>query len=391
MTPSPLKVLLIQNSADIYGGSKCLMRLAAQLNGRGHRVIVLLPEDGPLVQWLKSRGIQHTIQTGLCSITRKNFAGWRKLVFLARVPVSALEIARLIRRENVDIVHSNVGTIVSSGLGAWFGGVPHVWHIRDWYQEFKQLWVVYSRYILAFSSKVLPSSIPIAEQFPASPKIQVLHDGLDPAEFAVDRAKLRAEFRARFGLGDQVVIGCVGRIKYVRKGQEFLVQAAKILADSGREFRLVLVGAAHPDNADHEVRLRALVTDLGLDPLTTFTGEVSDPLPAYSAMDIFVLPSAQPEPFGGVNMEAMGMGLPIVATRLGGSIEQLEENVTGFLVEPANPEDLAAKLAVLLDDPARREAMGAAGEARLRSKFSIETMTDKIETLYHQALARSDQ
>jgi glycosyltransferase involved in cell wall biosynthesis len=66
------------------------------------------------------------------------------------------------------------------------------------------------------------------------------------------------------------------------------------------------------------------------------TGELADPKPAYAAMDVFVLPSAQPEPFGGVVLEAMAMRRPVVATAIGGSVDQVVDGETGFLVPPGD-------------------------------------------------------
>ena len=81
-------------------------------------------------------------------------------------------------------------------------------------------------------------------------------------------------------------------------------------------------------------------------------------------MDLFVLPSAQPEPFGGVVMEAMGMGLPVIATQIGGSLEQVADGVTGYLVPPSDPLALADRLEPLLRNADLRAAMGNAGRLR---------------------------
>jgi glycosyltransferase involved in cell wall biosynthesis len=118
-----------------------------------------------------------------------------------------------------------------------------------------------------------------------------------------------------------------------------------------------------------------------------FTGELMDARPAYASMDIFILPSAYPEPFGGVVMEAMSMGLPVIATNLGGSLDQVVEGVTGFLVPPADPNALAAKIERLANNPDLRRKMGAAGRERIVKNFSLREMVKKIEAVYDNAVS----
>ncbi|MBM4223697.1 MAG: glycosyltransferase family 4 protein, partial [Gammaproteobacteria bacterium] len=196
----------------------------------------------------------------------------------------------------------------------------------------------------------------------------------------------RAEAKAKFQLGSGPVIGCVGRIKFVRKGQEVLVQAAARLKQRGLAAKLLLVGAPAPGNEEHGERLRKLINELGLASDVVLTGELADPRPAYAAMDVFVLPSAQAEPFGLVVLEAMAMGCPVVATAIGGPLSIVAEGETGFLVPPGDASALADKLEVLLRNVALRERMAAVGRSRLESKFSFANTVNELEALYREVL-----
>ena len=217
-------------------------------------------------------------------------------------------------------------------------------------------------------------------------KITVINNGFPMDEFDVDQPRLRADLREKLGLGDAFVVGCVGRIKFVRKGQEILVQAAALLEAKGIHAKYLIVGTAFPGNEEHLTRLRTLVQELRLEHCVVWAGEMSDPRPAYAAMDVLVLPSAQPEPFGGVVMEGMAMGVPVIATNIGGSVEQVADGVTGFLIPPADPAALAEKIEILFHDPAMRARMSAAGPARIVSSFSIDDMVRKFERLYAPAV-----
>jgi glycosyltransferase involved in cell wall biosynthesis len=218
-------------------------------------------------------------------------------------------------------------------------------------------------------------------------KVTVVHNGFSLDEFAVPKPELARQFRERFHLGNEPVVGCVGRIKLVRKGQEVLVQAAALLQRRGLQARYLFVGAPFPGNESHLADLQKLIQENGLEDHVVFTGELPDPRPAYAAMDVFVLPSAQPEPFGGVVMEAMAMGVPVIATNIGGSTDQVAEGVTGFLVPPSDPGALANRIERLLRDAVLRSQLGEAGPRRIAEQFSLEQMVRRIERIYEQALA----
>jgi glycosyltransferase involved in cell wall biosynthesis len=103
-------------------------------------------------------------------------------------------------------------------------------------------------------------------------------------------------------------------------------------------------------------------------------------------MDIFVLPSAQPEPFGGVVMEAMSLGLPVIGTNLGGTPDQIAEGETGFLFPASDLKALAQALNRLIENPRLRESMGRASRTRIETRFPISETIRKIELAYRSAL-----
>ena len=384
--PAPAPVLLIHNSADFYGASRSLVRLLKHLDRRRFAPVVVLPEDGPLRPMIESLGVEVILHSRLSVVTRQAYHSWRLLLFFVNFPLSVAFLWRLIRRRKIALVHTNTGVMVSPALAAWLAGVPHLWHIRDWFQEFRAVWGPYSRYITFFSRRVLAVSEAIAAQFPDRRNVQVLHNGFTLDEFQVPRQALRAQFRQQYGLGENFVVGCVGRIKLVRKGQEVLVEAAGHLLQRGCRARFVIVGACSPGNESHLETLQNRIRELGLQDAFVFTGELADPRPAYAAMDVFVLPSVQPEPFGGVVMEAMSMGVPVVATRVGGSIDQVGEDETGFLTAPGDSMALADRLEQLFKDPALRQRMSAAGPARITRLFLLQDMVRKLETLYAESI-----
>lgn len=382
-----MKILLVNNSADIYGASRSLLRLACKLREKGHEPVVLLPEDGPLAGRLRAADIRIETFPALRVITRPVLSSWRIIPWLVGLFPSALRLANLIKREHFDIVHTNTGVIVSSGLAAKIARRPHVWHVRDWFQEFGPLWNPYSRYILWSANRILCVSRPIASQFPASDKIEALNNGFDLAEFPALTDSERAAARRKWNIGpDDFVVGTVGRIKFKRKGQEFLLRAAAVLRDRGMKIICLLAGGAAPGAEDQVEKMQQLADELRVPAI--FTGELPDARAAYAAMDVFVLSSAQPEPFGGVVMEAMALELPVVGTAIGGTIEQIAEGETGLLVPPADPHALAMAIKRFAD-PATRERMGTAGRERIAACFNLDSMASRILVIYESLVACS--
>lgn len=385
MQPRP-RILYINNSADLYGASRALLRVLAPLRERGFEPVVVVPERGPLQTRIEGLGMQVIVDPGLSIVDRASLKSSRAVGFFLGFPLSVLRFFNLLRRERIALVHTNTAVMPSPALAAWLAGVPHIWHMREIFDEFRSGWQIYWRYVHAFSTRIPCMSEAIAAQFPNRAKTCVLFDGLPLEEYPRATQSSRPGAKAKFQLGAAPVVGCVGRIKFVRKGQEVLVQAAALLKQRGLTAKYLLVGAPAPGNEEHGERLRKLIHDLGLGSDVVLPGELADPKPAYAAMDIFVLPSAQAEPFGLVVLEAMAMGCPVVATAIGGPLSIVAEGETGFLVPPGDAKALADKLEVLLRDAALRERMAAAGRERLEARFSFANTVNELEALYRAVL-----
>jgi len=201
-------------------------------------------------------------------------------------------------------------------------------------------------------------------------------------KFAALTPAMGEQFRLQYHLGTDFIVGCVGRIKFVRKGQEVLVKAAALLKAQGCKAKYLIVGTILPGNESHLVELKRLIGELKLEDDVILTGELSDPRPAYAAMDVFVLPSAQPEPFGHVVLEAQAAGVPVVATNIGGSVDQVADGQTGFLVPPSDPPALAEKLLVFYKDRELLARMSQQAARRVTENFSLERMLAKMLQLY---------
>jgi alpha-maltose-1-phosphate synthase len=146
----------------------------------------------------------------------------------------------------------------------------------------------------------------------------------------------------------------------------------------------VVLCASAPDTPEIEQRLRrALPTH----PNVVWIGEmvpVQEVVQLYSHAAVFACPSVY-EPFGLINLEAMACETAVVASAVGGILEVVEDGTTGLLVQPGQPDALAAAIRALLDDPGRRRAMGQAGRRRVEAHFSWASVAARTREVYEAA------
>jgi len=171
-----------------------------------------------------------------------------------------------------------------------------------------------------------------------------------------------------------------GRI-YPEKGVDTVIEAMINLVhgQGKRDIRLSLAGSG---SVEYENHLRQLVNRAGLTDYVSFLGWVTpEEMPRLlGKFDVLLLPSIWPEPFSRAVLEGMISGLVVVATRTGGTPEVIVDGENGLLFTPNDPEDLAKKIAHLVDDPESRNQMGYAGMQTILERFTMTKMMDKIES-----------
>lgn len=386
-----MRILFVHSGADLYGASRSLLRLSSRLARDGHAVLAVLPYEGPLRAELEQNGVRALVHRRMPVVTRPRVRSLIGLLSLALdVPLSTLWLWRVARQFRPGVIHTNTALILSPGLAARLSGAHHVWHVREFFAEFGKMWQWYQWYMARFADAIVCVSAPVAEQYDPrilSQKVIVIHNGFPKDEFApAEEERVRA-FRERLGLGNHRLVGVVGRIKFGRKGQDVFVRAVAQLGEKFPDVRYLFIGSPFPGNEAHLENLLALIRELNIEDRVVYAGDVEDIRAAYTALDVSVLPSALPEPFGGVVIESMAMGRPVVGTRHGGTIEQIEDGVTGLLVPPDNVAALAAALNCLLSDDELRIRMGEAAKDRFLRLFEFEPFYRKILAVYGKLIA----
>ena len=331
-----MRILAVCSVAHPGGAEIGLLRLAKRLLARGHALTLATPGPGPL----DDAGLP-VVRLAVGGLERG--AG-------ARAAASFPRVRRLAAGH--DLVYLN-GTVSGRLLPALLGR-PSVLHVHDIVDRVPRFW--------SLAGVVLADSQAVADRLP----------GLDahvvycPVELDVPDAPAPWPPGGEPG---RPVVGFVGRIE-PRKGPLDLVQAAPRIRAGAPGARIVLIGDDPYDSApDYARSVRASQE-------VEHVAWVPDGAAVMRHLDVLVAPSRQ-EPFGTVLAEAMAAGTPVVATRVGGLAEVVDDGVTGRLVAPGRPQELAdAVLAVL----AQRERMGAAAREHAQ-RFGADAYADRVEPI----------
>ncbi|NUM72944.1 glycosyltransferase family 4 protein [candidate division KSB1 bacterium] len=213
-------------------------------------------------------------------------------------------------------------------------------------------------------------------------RITVVERGRDTTRLGQPSLERRKQARLRLGLqpDDQVMVN-VGRQDY-QKAQKYLLEAMAKLAE--KRLMLVLLVAGRSGNVSPDlVKLKA---QLHLDGQVRFLGHREDIPEILAAADLFVFPSLF-EGLPGAVIEAMALGLPIVASDIAPVREVVEENRNAILVAPASSSELAKAVATLLDDRDKATAFGRRSREIFETRFTLQHSTIRMIELYHQVAA----
>ncbi len=365
-----------------------LLRTVRRLVEDGHSVLVTLPSDGPLKAELEGVGCGVHI-SNIDPILRKSIVR-NPVRFLADLVKGHFSVyKKLLTEFSPELICSNSSIILSGALLARKLAIPHIFHVRESYESWVRIWPLYRAFLLNYSAKIIPVSKAMANQFPArfhGNKVVVIHDGFPLDEFdPVGKERIEC-FKEQFALGDFLVIGLVGRIILQRKGQDVFVRAVKILKEKRPDVKFAMIGSCYPGNEFHLDNLNRLIDELGVCDSVVLTGEAEDVKVAYSAFDISVMASATPEPFGGVTIESMAFGKPVVGTNIGGTSEQIVDGETGILIPPDDPAAMASAIEALLENEELRIRMGKAGRKRFEEEFTFEPYYEHLMKVYEEVL-----
>jgi glycosyltransferase involved in cell wall biosynthesis len=366
-----MKILIAEASTAIGGQELAVVRHAKGMRKRGHDVQLLVQPGSPIEQLALQQEVP--IQA----------------VEMSGLTPSALKMFRqILRRERPDILH------VNSSRDSWLGGIaarllsPRVKviktrHISAPLNRNAATRLLYRRlfdHIIVTGGRSNERALVERDGLQAT-KVSAFPIGVDLSQFSPGSPE--PDIRGELGLapGDRLV----GLLSYLRayKGHQYFIEAAALLAHRHPGVRFLIVGEG-PD----EMSIRARIAQLGVAREVLMLGYRPDSLSLLRSLDIFVMPSIEGDTIPQVLLEAMAVGLPVVATTTGSIPDVIGNGLTGLLVPPRESQAISECVETLLNDAALRRMLGHNASCLVARTYSLESMLDCLERVYQQVLAQ---
>jgi glycosyltransferase involved in cell wall biosynthesis len=308
----------------------------------------------------------------------------------AAIPLIFLRLFCLLARNRYDVVHTHLigANVLAAPLAALYQVPVRFTHdqthddVREYSFLYRWLDTLANRLnhrVIAVSSSIR-TFLCRKEGIPAD-KISVIYNSVDLLRFSPKSdPKARTEARQRLGLpADALLVGGVGRLRYQKNFALFLEVAAEVCARLPQA--LFLIAGEGPERT----KLEEMSQKLGIASRVRFLGFVKDMPEFYQSLDLLLLTSH----FEGTPLtvlEAMAMGVPVVASQVDGVEEVLEDGRDGFLAPPGNRKAFVEKVCRVLQDRSLRQKLSQVGQEKVGRHFSAEAMAHQVEALYLQYL-----
>ena len=336
-----IRLLSVQPVAERGGSDQALLRMIRSLPSDEFDCHIALPAPSPMHAELTAAGATlHVVPMRRLSLSH-GASEW--VAYAAGWPLAVARLTRLARRLDVDVFHTNSLHSLYGWAAAALVRRPHVWHAREIVVQSRAALGLERFLTRRFASEVIAMSKAIADQLDRR-NVEIVYETVDPAEYRPD---LAGRFRARTGVPDDApLVGAAGRID-TWKGFDVLLDAYERAKRARPDMHLVVAGGAvvGKDGLAAELEARAD----GLDDVH-WLGPRTDMPEIFADLDLFALPSTEPEPYGLVAVEALASGVPVVVTDAGGPPEILARAAPGGgrAVPPGDPVALAGAITDLL-------------------------------------------
>ena len=364
-----------------------LPELIRGLDKDHYRAIVALPKQGDYVPRYRDAGAK-VVFVEFSTIQRK-----RNLIdtlnSLARLVPSVFKLRKIIRDNNIKVVHTQKFNTLDGDIAARIAGVKAVHSIHEHPAPPMLVWRLLAKLVYLVADRIIVTCDASFTELPdlsvSRPKIRKVYNGIAIPLLTAEHDTVRRDILGKRVGGEPYIVGMVARLA-PNKGQvTFLRAAPKVLAEFP-DTQFVVVGDVTSETSwekEYRESLHKLSEQLGVKRAIHFLGKRLDLYPILNALDIFVHPASS-DILPTVVFQAMAAGKSVVVTSVGGLPEIVNHNVTGIIIPPEKPEALADAILRFLKNPKESREMGIAAQREANSKFSRKTYVENTERIYRE-------
>lgn len=382
VVPGGTGILFLHSSDEAYGSDRVLVQLVGAALRAGFSVTVLLPDDtGP--GWLSDTlgKFDVTVKKGpLAPARRRYLAGWALLGYARSVLRARRFIGQELRRFEPAVVHVNSTALPVMALVGRPACTKVVWHVHEILVSPRALALVFRLLPLLAADKVVAISGAVADHVKRIPvhrdRVVCIYNGVaarHPGGAVAHDTGVTAVFAGRLSGW---------------KGYDLFIDSIARVSGRVGELSAVVAGGPPPGEEWRADDVLKRIAEADLAGRLSYLGFVDDVGQLFTPGRIVVVPSRWPEPFGLVTVEAMLAGCAVVASRHGGSVEIIEDGVTGLLVPPGDEVALADAVERLAADPNLRHRLGERARSAAAERFGPETFAEAMVGLWTELAGR---
>jgi len=290
------------------------------------------------------------------------------------------KVAGVIENYKIDVVHAR------SRVPAWIGyfaarrtGRAFITTCHGYYNE-----GLFSK-VMGWGKFVIAISSPVARHMCDDFGVPMDRIRLVPRGVDLERFKFNWQPREK----RQFTIGIIGRLSPI-KGHAYFLKSLPMVLRQSPGLRVLIVGGESKKDEKYKESLVVLARRLGVSKCVEFLGHQENVPSVLEKLDLLVLATVAPEAFGRVIVEAQAAGVPVIATKVGGVVDIIEDGKTGILVAPQEPLSMADAIIKIYKDPALAKALAAAARVKVDEEFGLDKMFERTIAIYDEALRRDN-
>ena len=371
MASRPIKIFFPFIGDTVGGSHLSILSLIEELDDTLFDPVIVLHENGVLAEYLEKRGFNCVVAPE--SRLAGSGGAFGRLIAGLRC---AVKLIPLLRQQKVDIVHTNDARMhLSWGPAARLAGIKFIWHQRTPMALGKSAYTALLAHELLVVSEYCRETCPRTVQ----KKARVLNDPVHMSLQVPDRQEERERILKHLSLpADTKLIAFVGNIQNRKRPLTFIETAKEIGIRYPGSVHYLIFGAEREPLTS---QARQLSKDLGLESVCHFMG-MQFPIETWLAgCDIYMTPAVN-EGFGRVPIEAMMVGTPVIASKMGGHIEFIDDGENGLLVPPDDPSAFADAAVRLLSDPGFAAKMAERARQPAIERYSPKRHAEAVQSRY---------